>query len=232
MAITYTDLVTTLENLVVDTGSSDFTAILPQAIAYAENRCYRELDMLSTRGTSSPVTLTVGSRSATCPATISVVQGISLLTPAGNSPPTATRVPLERTSMDFIDSFYGDETATGTPLFYEMKNDTAIILAPTPASAWKIEIVGTLQPAAMTNSNQTTPLGNYFQDLLIAGCMVFLTGWQQNFGSQADNPQMSQSWESQFGKLKDSALEFVQRQKSQDPNWTPFTPTPLSTPRG
>lgn len=233
MSITYNDLVLTLENLVVDTGSDDFTQILPQAIAYAENRCYRELDFLANRTSDTSVTLASGTRTATVPSAISVVEGVSILTPAGQSLPTATRVVLERSSLDFLDMMYGAGSATtGTPEFYALKSDVGLVLAPTPASAWKLEITGTVQPAPMASANQTTVLGNYFQEMLIAACMIFLTGWQQNFGAQADNPQMAQSWETQYQTLKSSALEFIQRQKSQDPNWTPFTPTPLSTPRG
>lgn len=231
MTINYSQLVSALQNLLVDDGSTNFTAILPQAISYAEDRCYRELDFLANRATDTSVTLTAGSRNATCPADINVVEGIALLNPAGQLPPSASRIVLERSSLDFIDSFYGSESDVGTPQFYALKNDIAIVLAPSPMSPWIIEITGTIQPAAMSNSNTTTVLGNYFPDLMLAACMVFLTGWQQNFGAQADNPQMAQSWETQYGILKTSALEFIQRQKSQDPNWTPFTPTPLSTPR-
>ncbi len=233
MAINYNDLVLTVKNLVVDTGGDDFTQILPQAIAYAENRCYRELDFLANRTADTSVTLASGTRSATYAGDISVIEGVNLVSPAGGTLPTGTRISLERASLDLIDSLYGIGSATtGVPEFYALLNDVTLIFAPTPNGAFHTEIIGTFQPAPMSFSNQTTVLGNYFQEMFIAACMIFLTGWQQNFGAQSDNPQMSQSWEGQYMKLKDSALEFIQRQKSQDPNWTPFTPTPLSTPRG
>lgn len=233
MAMTYNQLLVYLENLLVDAApSTDFTSILPAAIQYSEDRIYRELDLLSTRTSDTSVALTPSSRNATCPSAINVVEGISLLTPVGNTPPTAARSVLERASLDFIDFTYGaSEASTGTPLYFAMKSATGIVFAPTPASAWKIEITGTAQPTAMSLSNQTTYLGNNYPDLLLAGCMVFLTGWQQNFGASSDNPQMAMSWETQYNKLFSSANEEVQRQKSQDPNWTPFAPTSLSEPR-
>lgn len=233
MAMTYNSLLSYLENLLVDSApSTDFSNILPAAIQQAENDLYRSLDLLACRGSDTTVTLTPSSRDATCPATISVVEGISYLTPVGNTPPTATRNGLERASLDFIDMMYGaSEATTGTPLYFAMKSDTAIVIAPTPASAWKLEITGTAQPTAMSASNQTTFLGNQFPDLLLAGCMVLLTAWQQNWGASSDNPQMAISWKSNYDGLMKPALEYVQRQKSQSPNWNPFSPTPLSTPR-
>lgn len=188
--------------------------------------------MLSTRLSDPSVVLTPSSRNATCPSTINIVEGISLLTPIGSVPPNATRTVLERAALDFIDFAYGAiETTTGTPIYFAMKSDTNIVLAPTPASAWHIEVTGTAQPDAMSFTNQTTYLGNNYSDLLIAGCMIFLTGWQKDFGTQSDNPQQAVSWESQYEILFKSAQEEVQRQKSQDPGWSPFAPTPLAAPR-
>lgn len=231
MSLDYSTLLSSIKNLCVDDGSTDFTAIFPQAIAYCENRAYRELDMLSDRVDPSPtVTLSAGSRNATCPASIQVVEGINLLTPVGQVPPTASRSNLERMSLDFIDIAYGSESTTGTPTVFAMKTDTTIILAPTPASAWKIEIVGTGQAAPMSPTNTTSPLGNYFPDLLLSGVMIFMSAWQRDVGGQM-NPGDADTWSSAFKMQMQSAIEFIQRQKSQDPGWNPLTPTPLATPR-
>lgn len=228
--ISYNTLLNSIKNLVVDTGSTDFTAIFPQAIQYAESRCYRELDMLALRGSDTSVTLSTSTRNATCPSTVSIVEGISLLTPAGNAPPNATRVPLERASIDFIDQFYGNETTQSQPLFYAMKSDTAIVIAPTADAAYKIEITGTVQPTPMSLGNQNSFLGDFFPDLLLSAAMVFMSAWQRDAGSQM-SPQDVNTWQSMFDMEMKSAQEWVQRQKSQDPNWNPLSPTPLSQPR-
>lgn len=233
MSMTYNDLVNALKNLLVDqTPSTDFTGILPSAIQYAEDRIYRELDLLAERIADFTDPVTAGTRGITCPTTISIVEGVALLTPAGQTPPSARRNVLERASLDFIDFMYGDESAVSVPTYFSMLSDVNIVLAPTPDSAYILEVTGTAQPQAMTSLNQSTWLGDNVPDLLLAAAMVFMTGWQKNYGAQSDDPQMSQSWENQYKTLMTSAQEFVQRQKSQDPNWSPFSPTPLSTPRG
>lgn len=230
--ITYSQLVSAIGNLIVDTGSSDFTAILPQMIQQAENRIYRELDLLSSRTSDTSVTLVAGTRTATCPSTINIVEGVSILTPVGQPVANCRRNVLERTSLDFLDFAYGQESTTAQPGYFAMKTDTAIVFGASPDSAYTIEITGTAQPTAMSNSVQTSYLGNYYPDLLLAASMVFASAWQKDYGTQSDNPQQAQSWESQYQTLFKSAFEETQRQKSQDPNWTPFSPTPLSTPRG
>lgn len=231
--MTYNELVGYLKNLLVDQDpSDDFLQILPASIQYAEDRIYRELDVLDERISDNTDPVTAGSRDATCPDTITIVEGVALLTPAGQFPPTARRNVLERAALDFIDFMYGAESTVGTPIYFALKSDVDIILAPSPDSAYILEVTGTAQAQAMTSSNQTTWLGNNLPDLLLAGCMVFMTGWQKNYGAQSDDPQMAQSWETQYKTLMTSAQEFIQRQKSQDPNWSPFSPTPLSMPRG
>ncbi len=233
MSMSYDDLLNYSMNIMVDAApSADFSQIFPAAIQQAEGDLYRLLDILSCRASDSTVTLTASNRNATCPSTVSIVEGISYLTPVGNVPPTATRNGLERTSLDFIDSFYGDETVTGTPLYFAMKSNTNIVFAPTPLSAWKIEITGTVQPTPMSPSQQTSFLGNQFPDLLLAGVIVFMCAWQKDLEQQSDNPQMALSWQGTYDRLLKSAVEFVQRQKSQDPGWNPYSPTPLTAQRG
>ncbi len=231
--MTYDNLLNYSMNIMVDAQpSSDFQAIFPAAIQQAENSIYRALDLLSCRGSDSTATLSTSTRNATCPSTISIVEGISYLTPAGNTPPNATRNGMERVSLDFIDQFYGDESVQGKPLYFAMKSDTAIVVAPTSDATYKIEITGTVQPTAMSPSQQTSFLGNQFPDLLLAGVIVFMCAWQKDLGQSSDNPQLALSWKGIYDGLMPSAMEYVQRQKSQSPNWNPFSPTPLSTPRG
>jgi hypothetical protein len=54
----------------------------------------------------------------------------------------------------------------------------------------------------------------------MAASMVFGSGYMRNFGAQADNPQMSQSWETQYQLLKQSANAEAARQKFAGWDWT------------
>lgn len=228
--LTYNTLLASVENIIIDTGSADLLAIFPQALQYAEGRLYRDLDLLATRTSDTSVTLVAGTRTATCPSTISIVEGVSVLTPIGQPVSSSKRNVLERTSLDFLDFAYGQESVTAKPDYFTMKSDTLIVFGASPDAAYRIEVTGTTQPDAMSVSNQTSFLGNQFPDLLLSAVIIFISGWQRDMGSPM-NPQDVNMWASSYDSLFKSALEYVQRQKAQDPNYSPFSPTSLSTPR-
>ena len=102
---------------VVAEDDEAFLAILPQAITYAENRIYRDLDFMFTSVANTSYSIVQGSRKITVfeadffpeeNGTLIVCEQINLLTPAGATDPNeATRVPLLPTTKEFLDSVYG-----------------------------------------------------------------------------------------------------------------------------
>src|ERR1700744_6724820 len=103
----YTDLANTLSNLtVIQATNVNFQQILPQAISYAEDRIYRELDLLSTV-TRDSAPLTAANRNFTLPQNIGqfvVTNGINLITPATTTnPDQGPRIQLLPISRDFLD---------------------------------------------------------------------------------------------------------------------------------
>ncbi len=61
--------------------------------------------------------------------------------------------------------------------------------------------------------------------------MVFMSGYQRDFGAQATDPQLAQSWDTQYKDLFKSCMEEEQRRKIQGTNWSAYSSTPLSMPR-
>jgi hypothetical protein len=234
MAMNYTQLTTYLETILVDQApSTDFTTILPAAIQYAEGRIYREMDFVATRTIQSPTAFTANSRDFTLPTsnnTILVLQGVSAISPAGQIPPAGVQNPLMEVSLDYIDMTWPNESSTGLPTVFAVKNDTQIVVAPTPDAAYQAKLTGTFQPAAMSASNATTYIGDIYPDLLVAACMIFMAGYQRDYGAQSDDPKLAQSWEEQYQTLLKSAISEEQRRKGQGTGWAPFSETPLATP--
>jgi glycosyltransferase involved in cell wall biosynthesis len=94
---------------VVPETDAAFLTILPQMIAYAELRMYRDLDFLFTSGSTTAYSLIAGSRSLNVPAntfpygTLVVPEQINVITPVGTSnPDLGTRVPLLPTTKEFL----------------------------------------------------------------------------------------------------------------------------------
>jgi len=232
--LNYSDFVATIANETVITATDpNFVQILPQAIAYAEDRIYRELDLLSTVVRDSSA-LTSGNRNYTLPQNngrFVVTNAFNLITPAATTiPDNGTRTQMIPVSRDFLDAVYGSSTGAGQPTYYAPITDQDWIVGPWPDAAYTIEVVGTIQPTPLSASNTTTYLTLYLSDLFVAAAMIFMSGYQQNFGAQADNPQMATSWSSEYDKLFASANVVEQRKKYAAGGWGSLSPTPVATP--
>jgi hypothetical protein len=230
----YTDFVAAIANLtVISPTEPNFVQILPQGIAYGEDRLYRELDLLSTV-TRDSAPLTISSRNFTLPSTngrFVVTNGFNVITPAATTvPDNGTRTQMTPCSRDFLDAVWGSVTGAGLPTLYAPITDQDFIVGPWPDQTYTIEVIGTIQPTPLSVSNPTTFLTLYLPDLFTAAVMIFMAGYQQNFGSQADDPQMAQSWQGQYDKLFASANVVEQRKKYQSGAWGSLSPTPIATP--
>lgn len=235
MSYTYASWVTALANeIVVDQNELNFQGILPSCIDYAEQRLYSELDLLSTVVRDSGA-LSIGSRNFTLPQTngrFVVTNGLNLITPATTTnPDQGTRVQLIPASRDYLDSVGGSPSYTGQPINYAMITDQTLIVGPAwPDENYTLEIVGTIRPTPLSVSNTETYLTLYVPQLWFAATMIFMAGWQQNFGSQSDNPQLATSWEAQYQTLLGSINIEEQRKRYAAGGWASLSPTPAATP--
>lgn len=230
----YSDFVATIANeTVIVPADSEFVQILPQAITYAEQRLYRELDLLNTVVRDATV-LSAGSRYLTLPQSTGrfvVTNGFNVITPSSvRNPDLGTRNQMTSVSRDFLDAVWGSVAGAGLPVYYAPITDQDFIVGPWPDAAYKIEVIGTVRPTPLSVSNATTYLTLYLPDLFVAASMIFMAGYQQNFGSQADNPQMAQSWQGQYDKLFASANVEEQRKRYASGAWGSLSPTPIATP--
>lgn len=238
MALTYATYVAQLANLMAtDANNPSFTVFLPGCIDYAEQHIYRELDLLYTQVTDSTASLTASNRNFTLPITTGTFSGVfitvdqvNVITPAGTSAALGTRQQLLPVSREAMDVMWPASSAnTGLPQYFSMRDSTAIIVGPSPNAAYVVEVIGIQRPTPLSASNTSTFLTQYVPDLFIAASMVFAAGFMRNFGAQADDPKMSQSWENQYQALKSSAAVEQFRAKWESSGWSSQTPTPLAS---
>jgi len=243
--LTYTTYLTQIAQMaVVDVADVNFVAIVPAMIDYAELRIYRDLDLMftSTSIHGPTIGLTAGNRNLSFPmtlpdnsGTIVVTEQLNLILPVGTSDPdaaTATRVQLLPTTKEFLDAVYGSNVVAsrGQPKYFAPFNENLFFVGPVPDQSYKVEVVATYRPNAMAASNQTTFISQYLPDLLIMASMVYISAYQRNFGRQSDDPQMAQSYESQYQTLLKSAAVEEARKKFEGPGWTSQSPSPISSP--
>lgn len=219
---------------VVDQTDPNFIIILPQCITYAENRIYRDLDFLFTSISTTDYGLTAGSRSISVPSGVFVVpEQINVLTPAGTTnPDLATRVPLLPTTKEFLDQVYGSGAVSnrGVPKYFCPFDDYTFLVGPYPDANYTCEIVGTYRPQSLSSTNLTTFISLYLPDIFIMASMIFISGYQRNFGRASDDPQMAMSYEKQYQELLRGAMSEEARKKFEGAAWSSQSLSAISTP--
>lgn len=214
-----------------------FLTILPQMIVYAELRMYRDLDFLFTSGVSTAYSLTTGNRILNVPAetfdygTLVVPEQINVLVGSSN-PDLATRVPLLPTTKEFLDAVYGSGAVAnrGVPQYFVPFDDYTFLVGPYPDDNYPVELIGTYRPASLSATNPTTFISTNLPDIMIMASMVYISGYQRNFGRANDDPQMAITYESQYQALLKGAMVEEARKKFEASAWSSQSPSPVASP--
>jgi hypothetical protein len=222
---------------VVDADDPNFLTILPQAITYVENRLCRELNFLFTSIPNTAFSLTANSRNLTIPTgTFIVPEQINVIYPFNASVPgLGTRNPLLAVTREFLDATCSDPAVTGLPKYFAPIGDRAgnisFLFGPYPDAPYQVEIVGTIRPDSLSAINPTTFISTYLPDLMVMGAMIYVSGYQRNFGAtQANDPQMPISYETQYQSLLMGAMTEESRRKFEAAAWSPKSHSPVTTP--
>lgn len=232
---TYNTFTTALANfLVVPVGQTEFVSALPSIIENAEQWCYRDVDFLQTIERDSSGALTAGNRNFSFPTSIGrfvVVEDINVITPAGQTDPDqGTRRQLLPATKEMLDALYPNATGSGVPQYFGMIKQDTIVVGPWPDGNYQVEVVGTIRPATLSNSNQTTFLSVNMPDLFFAAAMVWGAGYLKDFGASADDPKLAVTWQAVYDKSLKSAEIEEARKKFTSQGWSSKEPAPLATP--
>jgi hypothetical protein len=236
MSLNYTQYVSSLANLLpVPVSDAEFQAALPNGIDDAEQRLYRDLQLLNTVVRDASTAFSINTRTFNLPSaqgTFYVVDSIYAITPAGTvNPDLGTHNYLTPASRSFIDALFPSSNGSGVPQYFAPTTQNAYIVGPWPDQAYQAEVVGTIRPNALSSTNVTTLLSWYFPDLFIAASMVFMTAYQQNFGAAGvDNPQQGVTWETHYNNLLKSAEVEEAMKKFTSQGWSSKPPAELATP--
>jgi len=229
-------------------------AVLPTIIDYAEQRCYRELDLEHAEVIQVfPMTPNVQAQSfalsgaaANFGATqtqIIIPSRVNVLPTtwvSGDDQSVTGSSPCRPCSKEFLDFVFGGAGQLGQPHYFALRDDTNLLFGPTPDQAYFFRVHGRARPvplysAAPGNGTQTTFLSSVLPDLLLAAAMVSASGYQKNFGAQSDDPRQAVAWETQFQTLLASAKAeeirkrfhgWMQTGESEPPPNAPGTPGP------
>lgn len=241
MGLTYSSFVseiatvTAITSGVLVNGDNNFAGIMPAIIDYAEGRLWRDLDLPIVSVTDTSVLCSSGVRSinlSTTQGTLLVIQTLNLFTSAGTLSSNATRVPLVPASQAVVDAVYPSALSSNCaqPQYFTRLSDVQIVFGPTPDQAYRTEVIATVRPNPLSATNSTTWLSANVPELMVAAGMIFATGYMRDFGAQSDNPQMAQSWESQYQTLLKEMKVDSERMKFMSEAWGSQQPSPVATP--
>lgn len=250
--LTYNTYVAQIAEIaVVSVDDENFQAIIPTMIEYAELRIQRDLDLMSTSTSihGSEFVISAGNRNISLKDdlgnnTIQLPDGsgyfvvsdqLNLILPVGQTNPDgegAYRQPILATTKEFLDAVYGSSQLAqrGVPKYYAAFNETLFFVGPVPDNEYYVEIVGTYRPNPLSEENTSTFISKYLPDLFIMASMIYISGYQRNFGRQSDDPQMAQSYEAQYQALLKGAMVEEVRKKYEATAWSSQSPSPVATP--
>ena len=174
MAVTYSELTTQILNYTEVSTDVLSSTITNDFIEHTENRIFRDIDLdvfkshqTANLVTSSPFLSLPGGTTPT-PTSLGTVRTFQIYPASG----TPTRELLEQRDVSFMNEYWPDRTSTGTPRYWAWWDHNSIYVAPTPDSAYNVELGITRLPTRLSSSNTTSWLGNNAPALLLYGCLA------------------------------------------------------------
>ena len=174
MAVTYSELTTQILNYTEVSTDVLSSTITNDFIEHTENRIFRDIDLdvfkshqTANLVTSSPFLSLPGGTTPT-PTSLGTVRTFQIYPASG----TPTRTFLEQRDISFMNEYWPDRTSTGTPRYWAWWDHNSIYVAPTPDSAYNVELGITRLPTRLSSSNATSWLGNNAPALLLYGCLA------------------------------------------------------------
>ncbi len=215
MSYTYATFVTAIstETNIAETNAG-FIAIMPTIIDEAEQRIYRDLNLIATIVRDSSGSTTANQRSFTLP----TASGRFVVLESVNVGTGDNKRALTKISREVADNIWPSENAVSVstyPSKYAPVTDQIILLVPSPGDVFTVQCVGTIRPTALSASNTTTFLSQYLPDLFLAAAMSAMSAYMRNFGAQSDDPKMAMSWEMDYKNRLPSAASEETRRKYQ-----------------
>jgi hypothetical protein len=229
----------TVSGVVTPLNQPEFTAVIPQMLNYAEQRIQRDIDLFAMHaGAGDVYHLTPGNANLAIPAAdFVIIESLGIFASGGF-------YPLDPVSRDYLLSTLA-QAPLGPPKVFAMiggqvagpLNGTIVAVGPTPDQAYAIYAYGTIRApslASYANSGQagltTTWISTWLPDLLVMACMIYVAGYQRDFGRQSDDPQMAQSYEAQYQALLAPVDKEEYRKRFQADAWSSQSKSPVATP--
>ena len=141
------DIIESTEN-----DNSDFTSAIPKFVNRAELRLTTDLDDYGLV-THTSVAVSSGKNVVTLPSGTRIIKNVNI----NNA---GTKINLVQRTDEFINDYWSVSASTGTPEYYARRDNTTILIAPTPVSTVDGIVAHISRPVTLSSASDT----NYFSD--------------------------------------------------------------------
>ena len=215
---TFAELQTQIRDYTETTSDVLTDLIVNDFIEHAETRIFRDVDLDIFRS-YQVASLTQGNPFVALPgANISqtaFVKSAQIYT----SGATPTREYLEQKDITFMNQYWPNRDSTGKPKYYAMWDQDRLYLAPTPYSAYKIELALNKKETALSSSNTSNWVSTNAPKVLLYACLCeafrFLKGpdnmlayYEQGYQQALQSLQLEQQGRRRRDEYYDGVLRF------------------------
>ena len=162
------DLIAATEN-----DGSEFLSYIPKMVNRAEERLTRDLDDYGLV-TYTSVAVSSGNNNITLPSGTRIVKNFNIVA-------NGTRINLLQRTDEYIRDYWPVSASTGTPEYYARRNNTTVLIAPTPSSTVNGEVVHVSRPVTLASATPTNYFSDYCYDALFNASMVEAMVFMKNF---------------------------------------------------
>ncbi len=205
--VNYTYLVSDIIAAAED-DSTEFYNYIPNMVNRAEERLTKDLDDYGLV-TYTSVAVSAGNNKVTLPSGTRIVKNINITS-------DSSKINLLQRTDEFINDYWPVSASTSEPKYYARRNNTTILIAPTPASTVNGEIVHVNKPTALTSANQTNYFSDYAYDLLFNASMIEAMLFMKNYSQVG-------TYQNVYNQILDLQRNQARRTRRDDMQ-SPFSP--------
>ena len=201
----YTFLVNDIIDACENEGA-EFLAYVPNMVNRAEERLTKDLDDY---GLVTYTSVAVDARIVTLPVGTRIVKNINITS-------NGSKINLLQRTDEFINDYWPVIASTSEPKYYAPRNNTTVLIAPTPVSSFSGEVVYVVKPVALTPATPTNYFSDFAYDLLFYASMIEAMLFQKDFPA-------AQMYEQKYAQVLELQRNQARRTRRDDMQ-TPASP--------
>jgi hypothetical protein len=164
------DIIQACEN-----DGTEFYNYIPNMVNRAEDRLTKDLDDYGLVSYTS-VAVSSGNNILTLPSGTRVVKNINIVS-------NSTKINLLQRTDEYINDYWPVSSSTGEPKYYAPRNNSTVLVAPTPASTYNGQVVHVSRPVTLTSAAPTNYFTDFCYDLLFYASMVEAMIFQKDYST-------------------------------------------------